>query len=226
MTDYYTKLPPTAIESEISLLGSMMIDPSCIDDVILVLSCPADFSDPKHGCIYEHMLRLYDGKGTLDIVQLEQQVVDAKAMEDVGGKAYLIQLVQAVPSAANAVYYAREVREKAVLRQLIGLAGDTLRDCHEKPGEVRSVIEETESRLYAIAHQSEQVSSVSMMTLIPECMDHLTGEAQQGIKTGFHLSWRRTFEYYPGFNGFSIPGGRFNMCLGAACGAHWITIGR
>ena len=184
MTDYLAKLPPDAVESEVSLLGSMMIDPSCIDDVVCIVAGPGDFSDPKHGLIYSRMVGLYDGQGSLDLVQLEQSLDDSDVLKHVGGKSYLIELAQAVPSSHNAVRYAEEIRRKAVLGELIDLAGRMLTDCHVNPGEVQRILEDTETTLYAIAHASEQNTAIATQDLIPECMEHLTGEAQKGLGTG------------------------------------------
>src|ERR1043165_2230214 len=114
----FESLPPHAIEAEMSLLGSILIDPQVIGDVIFIVKKGEDFFKPANGAIFDAMVKLYDTKSSLDIVQLNQMLVDRNALDAVGGLPYLVQLAEAVPSASNAVHYARLVREKAMVRQL------------------------------------------------------------------------------------------------------------
>src|SRR5690606_24500303 len=109
----FESLPPHAIEAEMSLLGSILIDPQVIGDVIFIVKRGDDFFKPANGAIFDAMLELYDRHSTLDIVQLNQLLVDRNVLDAVGGLEYLVQLANSVPTAANALHYARLVREKA-----------------------------------------------------------------------------------------------------------------
>src|SRR5262249_12476840 len=129
----FEKLPPHAIEAEMSLLGSMLIEPQVVGEVVQIVRSGDDFYKPANGAIFDAIVKLYDRHSTLDLVQLNQALVDRGVLAEVGGDHYLISLVEAVPSAASAKHYARMVREKAMIRQLITAAGDILYEAHNSP---------------------------------------------------------------------------------------------
>ncbi|MHC4949172.1 MAG: DnaB-like helicase N-terminal domain-containing protein, partial [Planctomycetota bacterium] len=85
----FEQLPPHAVEAEMSLLGSMLIEPRVVNDVVVALRGGEDFYKPAHGAIYDAMVALYNERSALDIVQLHQQLVDRGALEAVGGVNYL-----------------------------------------------------------------------------------------------------------------------------------------
>ncbi|HWB19933.1 MAG TPA: DnaB-like helicase N-terminal domain-containing protein, partial [Phycisphaerales bacterium] len=140
LTRLFEELPPHAIEAEMSLLGSMLLDPRVIGDTVMVLKGGEDFFKPANGAIYDAMVKLYDRHAAVDIVQLNQALLDGGVLETVGGAEYLVQLAEAVPSSANAVHYARLVREKSVVRQLINAAGEILYSAFNRADESQSVL--------------------------------------------------------------------------------------
>ncbi|MHC4828625.1 MAG: DnaB-like helicase N-terminal domain-containing protein, partial [Planctomycetota bacterium] len=115
----FEKLPPHAIEAEMCLLGSILLEPRVLGDVTFIIRDGADFYKPTNGAVYDVMVELYDKNASLDIVQLNQQLVDQDILDAVGGQDYLVELASCVPTAANASHYARLVREKAMVRKLI-----------------------------------------------------------------------------------------------------------
>ena len=125
LTRLIEALPPHAPGAEMSLLGAMLWDHSVIPEVIAIVSSGSDFYRAAHQVLFETMIELYDKNGTLDGEQLTQRLIDTDLLEDVGGIEYIIKLAESVPSASNAPYYARIVREKATLRELIEAAGTT-----------------------------------------------------------------------------------------------------
>src|SRR5690606_21070765 len=129
------QLPPHAIEAEMSLLGSILLDANVLGDVVLVLRSGDDFYTPANGAIYEAMVELYDKHAAVDIVQLNQLLADRDVLAAVGGLDYLAELAASVPSATSAVHYARLVREKATIRHLIDAAGEILYEAYHSPDE-------------------------------------------------------------------------------------------
>lgn len=181
-------LPPHAIEAEMSLLGSILIDPNVIADVIQIVTTVDDFFKPTNAEVYGAMCRLYEEHSTIDIVQLHQSLKDRETLNAVGGSEYLVQLAQSVPSAANASHYARMVKEKAVVRQLIEAAGEILCDAYGSPDESRDILENAERRIFRIAEQYEthQASSLrDLITLTMEQIEAREGKTITGIGTGF-----------------------------------------
>lgn len=125
----FEKAPPHAIEAEMSLLGSMLIDPDTMPDIIETISGSKDFYDPRHAEIYEKASSLIEEQGSVDMVRLVQRLTDAKTLENVGGIEYITDLFEAVPSAANAQWYAKIVKEKSDLRRIIETSSDAISSC-------------------------------------------------------------------------------------------------
>lgn len=106
---------PRADDPELSVLGAVLIDPSCIESVSAVLTAN-DFRSRSNGLLFETMLRL---GGELDRVSLVQELEARGILEQVGGRPYLAMVLQTVPSSANVLAYARQVRDAADRRRLI-----------------------------------------------------------------------------------------------------------
>ena len=181
-------VPPHAMEAEISLLGSMILDPRVIADIINVVKTGGDFHRPAHTILFDLMIECYDKTASLDVVQLHQILIDKSLLDEVGGMDYLVHLAESVPTAANATRYARLVREKATLRELIAAAGETLRDAHQGELEVVEVLEAAEKRIFQIAEHREQQSASSLNVLLDEVMKSIEesdGSRFSGVPTGF-----------------------------------------
>ncbi|RPG22334.1 MAG: replicative DNA helicase [Phycisphaera sp. TMED9] len=181
-------VPPHAMEAEISLLGSMILDPRVIADIINIVKTGGDFHRPAHTILFDLMIECYDKTASLDVVQLHQILSDKSLLDEVGGMDYLVHLAESVPTAANATRYARLVREKATLRELITAAGETLRDAHQVELEVVEVLEAAEKRIFQIAEQREQQTASSLNVLLDEVMKSIEdsdGSRFNGVPSGF-----------------------------------------
>jgi len=184
----FEQLPPHAIEAEMSLLGSILIDPQVLGDVVQVVKIGDDFFKPANGAIYDAMLHLYNHSSTLDIVQLNQLLIDRGILKDVGGLEYLVDLASSVPTAANANHYAKLVHEKAMIRRLIEAAGEILYDAHHSPEDARAILDQAEQRIFHIAQQSSTSDLQSLRDLIHETIEILIASAGRpitGVPTGF-----------------------------------------
>ena len=176
-------VPPHALEAEMSLLGSMLFEPKTIADVILIVKNGQDFHRPAHGVLFDAMVGIYDQTASLDVVQLGQILEDRGLLDEVGGPSYLVQLANSVPSASNAPQYARIIREKSMLRDLIAAAGEILRSAHGNEDEIFGVLERAEQLIFRIAQRREGTSAESIKDLIVETIKiieanedrHLTG---------------------------------------------------
>jgi replicative DNA helicase len=184
----FSALPPSAPEAEMSLLGAMIVDPKVISDVIGIVSQPDDFAKAGHGTIFQHMLALYDSTATLEIVSLVQRLKDHGVLEDVGGSTYLMDLAEGVATAANAAEYARLVREKATLRELIRAAGEILVDAHQSRQDPVLTLGEAEARIFAIAQRREARAASALRDILQETirtLDRNAGKHVTGVPTGF-----------------------------------------
>ncbi len=157
-TENYTgrlleQLPPHAIEAEMCVLGSALIDATKLDEVGQIIR-PDDFYKPANGAIFRAMFEIYNKTQALDIVQLHMMLVDNDTIEAVGGQEYLIELANTVPSADHAEHYARLVRDKSTLRQTIELAGKVLQSAYASPADPTAVIEQAEVGLFALSQRT------------------------------------------------------------------------
>lgn len=143
-------LPPHSTAAEQSVLGSMLRDNACIADVLLLVA-GADFYHDGHQRIFRAIAALADQGKPVDAVTLYEVLRERKHIEDIGGPAYLAELWDAAPTAANAEYYARIVRDKALLRGLIGVASEILRDAGRPGPSAEEQLEAAEKKLFALA---------------------------------------------------------------------------
>ena len=188
LAQLFEQLPPHAIEAEMSVLGSMLLDPHVIGDVVSILRAGDDFYKPANGAVFDAMLELYDRHGSVDIVQLNQLLVDRDTLSAVGGLHYLVELASAVPSAANVMHYARLVRDKSIIRRLIDASGEVLYDAYHSPEDAQAVLESAEQRIFRIAQQTEQSHAEGLQELLRQTMEMIeANEAKQitGVPTGY-----------------------------------------
>ncbi len=180
--------PPHALEAEMSLLGAMLIDPRVVGDVIQVVPSGVDFHRPAHGAIFDAMVQIWDRTATLDVVQLNQHLLDKGLLEDVGGTAYLVELAESSPTAAHATEYARLVRDKATMRELIRAAGEILAQAQGSGDEPQQVLEAAEQRIFAIAQRRDGARFSSLQELLDHTLkviDASDGKPFTGVPAGF-----------------------------------------
>ena len=184
----FEQLPPHAIEAEMCLLGSILLEPRVLGDTTFTIRDGGDFYKPTNGAIYDAMIELYDTNASLDIVQLSQLLIDRDILDAVGGQEYLVELASGVPTAANANHYARLVREKAMVRRLIEEAGAILQDAFESRESASSILDAAEHRIFSIADRYEHSEIEVLGRLVQEVVERLQasdGTRSTGVATGF-----------------------------------------
>ena len=124
------RLPPQNLEAERGVLGSLLLDPQMCDEVALELRADDFYADANQK-LYRQILALHDEGKRIDTTLLVERLRQAGELEAVGGTAYLAEVLQAVPYAANVMHYAEIVRQKAILRALIHASTEILRDAWE-----------------------------------------------------------------------------------------------
>ncbi|MEM6460053.1 MAG: replicative DNA helicase, partial [Planctomycetota bacterium] len=184
----FDKQPPHAIEAEMALLGSLILDWRVVGDVLQILKGADDFYKPAHAAVFETLVELYDQSQSIDMVQLNQRLIDKQLLEDVGGLEYLVALVDGVPSATEAPRYARIVRDKAVLRRLIETAGAVLHECYHSDEPVFELLDRAETQIFEIAEKKGDDSASDIGVLLKETFERLErddGRSITGHETGF-----------------------------------------
>ncbi|MBN1178196.1 MAG: replicative DNA helicase [Anaerolineae bacterium] len=143
---------PSNVEAEESVLGSLLIDPEALFRVAPFLT-PEDFYIRKNGWIYEAILDLHERREPLDFVTLCSELEGREQLEEVGGAAYVTQLINTVPSAIHVEAYGRLVEQTSLRRNLIGAAGDIAQLAYQEAEEIGQVLDRAEQRLFSISQR-------------------------------------------------------------------------
>ena len=178
-----------SLEAEQSLLGSIMIDPSCMDRLAAVIGAD-DFYLPEHSQIFSAMQSMYLKSKNIDVVTLIEELVQSGTYDEAGGREYLKLVAQAVPAAVNALDYAKIVRDKAILRQLVEAGEDIAEAAYAGDDETEALLEYAEGKVFRIAEGRENKNFVHIRDALVQVYDRLTKlsqdpEALRGTPTGF-----------------------------------------
>lgn len=194
----FDRLPPHDLDAEACCLGSMMLEPtSAIADVMQVIRDKDAFFQTDHQIIFEHLVALYNAGKAIDAIVLRAELQQHKLLEEIGGSAYLAELLNTVPSAAHAAHYAQIVADKYTLRRLIVAANDTLRDAYGASGdEADHVASRAAERFIAVgetqggtyASTAEQCGAEAMAVL----------EGRQKPATVYPTGWHELDEMMDG----------------------------
>ncbi len=183
------RLPPQNLDAEKGVLGSVLLNPNMLDEVALVVR-PDDFYADQHRKLFFHMLSMHDGGGRIDSTLLVERLRQAGDLEAVGGPAYVAEVLQSVPVAAHAVYYARIVRDKAMLRDLIHAGTEVLRDAYDPTVDPREMVGKAEEKIFAVHDKRSADQVTSIHDLMIEAFDHIDKRLERGGATGIPTGFR------------------------------------
>lgn len=183
------RLPPQNLEAEEGVLGSILLDNEVIHDVVSKLKVE-DFYRDTHQTIYRAMRDLYDLGKPIDGLTLSDELVKRGELESVGGDEALSEIVESVPHAANARYYADIVRQKAISRRLIECANEILRDGYSNTFTAEALLEKAEQKVFEIAGDQIQGDTAELLHVLKQAMDRIeertvAKHAVTGASTGF-----------------------------------------
>lgn len=147
------KVPPHSLEAEQSVIGSLLISPGAWDSVAEIV-IETDFYNHSHKLIYKAILDLLANDKPVDLVTVSEVLEQTDLLESVGGLAYLGELAKNTPSAANVVAYAEIIKERAVIRELIGVANDIADTGYNPEGrDSTDLLDFAESKVFEIAEK-------------------------------------------------------------------------
>src|SRR3984957_17433741 len=180
----FDRLPPHSIDAEQCLLASMMLDKEMIGMAVQIIDRDSYFQ-ADHQIIFDVLVKLYDQNRPVDAIIVRDELAKRQLLEEVGGSAYLGEILNKVPSAAHGEHYAKIVREKALLRQLIAASNDILRDAYAPHDQAELVLDKAEKRIFDIASKKVGESTVHMEKVLHEVFETIESRGQRGIETGF-----------------------------------------
>lgn len=183
------KVPPQSVEAEQCLLGCLMLDKDAITKVVDFLQTH-DFYKTGHQQIYQAMAELFEKKEPIDLLSLSTRLKEKEQLAQIGGNAYLTQLVNSVPTASNVLNYAKIVQRKRILRDLISVSQEIGSMGYKEAEDVDKLLDEAEKRIFGIAQKSLSQNFVAVKDALEQAferLDKLSKEKGQlrGVSTGF-----------------------------------------
>ncbi|HLD18356.1 MAG TPA: replicative DNA helicase [Patescibacteria group bacterium] len=183
------RIPPQNLEAEQFLLGSLLIDKEAFFKVADGIR-PEDFYRDVHRIIYEAMVDLNARHEPVDILTLGNRLEELGQVKQVGGRAYLVELANAVSTAANVAYYAEIVQKKATLRRLLSAAGEIAELGYKEAEDVDVVLDSAERSLFAVSQQFLRTSFVAIKNVLADAFEridelHRDRGKLRGVPTGF-----------------------------------------
>jgi len=157
---------PYALEAEQSVLGAVLIDPTCLNEIAVQMKSDY-FYLPQHKKIYEAMASMFELSQTIDFVSLLEKLKKDGVYDEAGGKAYLTSLVQMVPSAANVLTHVAIIRERYYARSLMSAAQDIIKDVNENSLDSGKLLDSAEQRIYEI-RQGREISGLTHIKSVIE----------------------------------------------------------
>ncbi len=191
------RLPPQNIEAEQSVLGSLMLDKEGIFKVADILKSD-DFYRGSHSNIYQAILELYEKNEPIDLLSLTNRLKEKKQLKDIGGATYLSSLVNSVPTAAHIAHYAKIIKNKKILRDLINASHQIEQISYKEDEDTESLVDTAEQKIFSISQKSISQKFIPIKDTLEDAFEridklHRGEDVTRGIPTGFadldnHLS--------------------------------------
>lgn len=183
------RVPPHSVEAETAVLAGILMRPQMMNSIVDTL-VPEDFYLPAHQILFQAFSSLYSRSVPIDVVTVGEELKGKGQLEAAGGAIYLGDLAQAVVSGANAEFYARTVRDRALQRKMIDTCAGIIGKCFEPGGNVDGLLDESEQAVFAVSTRnarSEFSRSRELMERVFEDLSRLADarDVITGVTTGF-----------------------------------------
>ncbi len=183
------RIPPQSIDAEMAFLGSIMLRPEVLYEIMDIVA-PDAFYSGKHKIIYETMLELF-GKGEpIDLLTLSSKLKEKGRLESIGGSSYLTELVDSVPSSSNAEHYARIVQKKYMMRKLIEASESISHLGYDESQELEYLLDNAEKAIFEVTNFSTLHKFVDVRSILGDAWEridklHNEKDGLRGVPTGF-----------------------------------------
>ncbi|MBT5403435.1 MAG: replicative DNA helicase [Crocinitomicaceae bacterium] len=183
------KLPPQAKDLEEAVLGALMLEKNPVNDVIDLLK-PESFYVEAHQKVYEAIMDLFGASEPIDILTVTNKLRSNGELDAVGGPFFISQLTNRVASTAHAETHARIIAQKYIMRELIRISSETIRNAYDETKDVFDLLDRAESELYGVAEGNIRKNYDSMSQIMKQAIDQIE-QAQNrkdgisGINSGF-----------------------------------------
>ena len=180
---------PHDSEAEKAVLGAVFLDPEAIIDASDVLQ-PDDFYEHANRIVFQAMLNISDREEVIDPVTLQDELKKNNQVDDIGGIAYVTELSMATPTAAHVTYYAKIVKRKAILRNLISTSQRIIQNAIEGSDDVTDILDDAESQIMGVSQDNASGEFKSIHDVLNTAMEEINsipddGNMVTGLPSGF-----------------------------------------
>jgi len=215
----FTRIPPHSIEAEESVIGGVLLDNEAFDRIADVVK-PEDFYVERHARILSAMASLSDSAMPMDAVTIAERLRQRGDLERIGGVAFLLELSERVPTAANVEHYARIVKEKATIRRLIRASTEIIDRAYDTSVETDDYVDRAEQAIFEISEQARHAGPMRIDSLVVQSLSKIDKLIERqstitGVPTGFEDLDRMTAGFQP--SDLIIVAGRPSMGKTAFC---------
>jgi replicative DNA helicase len=195
------RTPPQDLIAEQSALGGMLLSKDAISDVVEILK-GRDFYRPAHELIFDAILDLYGRGEPADAITVSAELTKRGDIARAGGAPYLHTLISSVPTAANASYYAKIVRERAIARRLVEAGTKIVQLGYSPEGEIDEAVDQAQAEVYQVTERRASEDYVILNELLEQTFDEMEriskGVGPEGVLTGFRDLDKLTNGFHPG----------------------------
>jgi replicative DNA helicase len=190
------KIPPQAVDLEEAVLGALMLEREAVNEVIDILK-PESFYKESHQKIFEAIHDLFQRSEPIDILTVTAELRKKGELEIVGGAYYISFLTNRVASSANIQFHARIISQKHILRELIRISSDTIREAYEESTDVFDLLDKAERDLFTVAQGNIRKEYDTMSDVIKQAIENIEAakknvDGVSGVPSGFHALDRIT----------------------------------
>ena len=183
------RIPPQSIDAEMAFLGSVMLRPEVLYDVLDAVNSESFYSE-KHRIIFESMLELFRKSEPIDLLTLSAKLKGKDLLEKIGGSSYLSEQVNSVPSSSNAEHYARIIQKKHLMRQLIEASEQVSMLGYDESQDLEELLDNAEKAIFKVTNFSTLHKFVDMRTILGDAWEridkmHHDKDTLRGVPTGF-----------------------------------------
>ena len=175
------RIPPQDLDAERSVLGALMIDKGAIASIDDILA-EVDFYKKSHSIIYGAVLKLWSKNEPIDILSVTTELKRTKKFKEVGGSGYLADLVNSVPTASHVNHYAKIVKEKSILRDLIAVSTKMAEEAFGEQEDIDQLLDDAEQKIFSVSQKS---------------LVHYFSPIKQDLKEAYERIEKRTVNYQP-----------------------------
>ena len=184
-------MPPQALDAELSVLGGLLLDENAFDEIADIIEA-SDFYNPAHKSIYQAIYDLKKNNGVADLITVQAQLEQEKKLNSIGGQPYLLEIAQPFRSSANISTYAKLIKEKSVLRGLIGASSKIIERAYQQDFDnVTSFIDEAETAIFNIGSNDKSSDIQKAFTIVDQSIELIEARSKNGadttgVPTGFN----------------------------------------